>query len=86
MDKNQLNNDNRLQKAYYGSQFPSVPKVFRRVGRTPLNQGHTESVMTGYEKRVHNFLQSQRALGKDIPTLDAIERIILDSGGKIRKS
>ena len=81
-----MNSDNRLQKAYYGNQFPSIPKVFRRIGRTPLNQGHTESVMTGYEKRVHNFLQSQKALGNDIPTLDAIERNILSSNGKVKRS
>lgn len=46
---------NKVYKEKYGESFPSLPRILRKR-KPPLQNGHTESVLRGYGKRVHNFL------------------------------
>jgi hypothetical protein len=52
-------------KSKYGDSFPSLPKCLRKR-KLPPESGHTSSVISGYTKRVHNFLSDRK---KEISSL-----------------
>jgi len=56
-EKQDLINHNTIMKSKYGLKAPSLPRILRK-GKKPINDGHTASVLMGYRKRVHNFLNA----------------------------
>jgi len=56
-EKQELIKKNTDLKAAYGLNAPSLPRVLRKDAKE-INDGHTQSVLRGYHKRVYNFLKT----------------------------
>lgn len=56
-EKQELIKQDTIIKSKYGLKGPSLPRVLRKDGKE-INDGHTQSVLRGYNKRVYNFLKA----------------------------
>jgi hypothetical protein len=56
-ERQELIKKNTDLKAAYGLNAPSLPRVLRKDAKE-INDGHTQSVLRGYKKRVYNFLKA----------------------------